>query len=305
LGIVIRRRLVLVAVCAAALWAAALAQELRLPNAPDSLKFAAFGDNGTGERPQYEVGDQMAKWHAKFPFELVIMLGDNLYGQQRPEDFVKKFELPYKPLLDLGVKFYASLGNHDLPTNRFYELWNMNGQRYYTYEKRNVRFFALDSTYMDPEQRAWLERELSSSSTDEWKIAYFHHPLYSSGARHGSNGALRAALEPLFVKYGVNVVFAGHDHIYERIRPQQGIHYFVSGAGGQLRRGNLRLSPLSAAGYDLDQSFMLVEVAGDTMRFQTVTRLGRVVDSGEIRRQPGPASSASPAQATYGGQPGS
>src|SRR5215208_6740814 len=81
--------------------------ELTLPNARDSVKFAAIGDMGTGETPQYEVGKQMAAWHAKFPYDFVIMLGDNLYGRQEPRDFVTKFELPYKPLLDAGVKFYA------------------------------------------------------------------------------------------------------------------------------------------------------------------------------------------------------
>ena len=57
----------------------------------------------------------MMKVHATFPFDLVIMLGDNMYGGQTPADYVKKFEQPYAPLLAAGVKFQASLGNHDRP----------------------------------------------------------------------------------------------------------------------------------------------------------------------------------------------
>ena len=114
----------------------------------------------------------------------------------------------------------------------------MNGQRYYTYARNNVRFFALDSTLMDRKQLAWLEAALRDAR-EEWKICYFHHPLYSNAARHGSSVDLRVLLEPIFVKYGVNVVFSGHDHVYERIKPQKGIYYFVSGAAGQLRRGNM------------------------------------------------------------------
>src|SRR5689334_4634167 len=76
-----------------------LARLMALPNVSDSLKFAAIGDNGTGDRPQYEVADQMTKLHARFPFELVIMLGDNMYGGQKRADFVKKFEQPYAALL--------------------------------------------------------------------------------------------------------------------------------------------------------------------------------------------------------------
>jgi 3',5'-cyclic AMP phosphodiesterase CpdA len=211
------------------------------------------------------------------------MLGDNLYGGHDPIDYQNKFELPYKPLLDAGVKFYAALGNHDNSNERFYKLFNMNGQQYYTYKKGNVRFFALDSNYMDPKQLAWLEKELQNSGSD-WKICYFHHPLYSSGRFHGSSTELRSLLEPLFVKYGVQVVFAGHDHVYERVKPQKGITYFTEGASGELRKGNLNKTDLTAAGYDQDCTFMQVEISGDELYFQTVSRTGQTVDSGMIQR---------------------
>ena len=188
-------------------------------------------------------------------------------------------------MLDAGVRFYATLGNHDKPNERLYQSFNMNEQRYYTYKKGNVRFFVLDSNDMNPQQFAWLEKELRNSGSD-WKICYFHHPLYSSGAFHGSSIELRLMLEPLFVKYGVKVVFAGHDHVYERVKPQKGIQYFTEGASGSLRQGNLRKTAMTAAGYDQDRSFMLVEIAGDELYFQTISRTGRTVDSGSIPRVP-------------------
>jgi predicted MPP superfamily phosphohydrolase len=254
-----------------------------LANKPGALKFAVIGDNGTGARPEYEVAQQMAARHAKFPFDMVIMLGDNMYGGQKPRDFVEKFEQPYKPLLDAGVRFYASLGNHDNQRNRFYEPFNMGGERYYTYVRNNVRFFVLDSDLLDPKQLAWVEAALRDSH-DEWKICYFHHPLYSDGRTHGSQVDLRAVLEPLFVKYGVNVVFSGHDHVYERIKPQKGIYYFVSGAGGELRKGDVKWSELTAAAFDQDRSFMLVEIDGRDLLFQVISRTGQMVDSGAIKR---------------------
>jgi hypothetical protein len=73
---------------------------LTLPNAKDSLKFAVFGDFGTGSREQYQLAGQMKRVHDIFPFELVTLAGDNLYGAERPQDFQDKFEVPYKPLLD-------------------------------------------------------------------------------------------------------------------------------------------------------------------------------------------------------------
>jgi len=254
-----------------------------LPNRANSVKFAAIGDNGTGERAQYEVAQQMLKSRAAFAFDVVIMLGDNMYGGQTPADFVRKFEQPYKPLLDAGVKFQASLGNHDRAENVSYKFFNMNGERYYAFARRNVRFFALDSTRMDAKQLAWIETSLAEAKED-WKICYFHHPLYSNASRHGSSVDLRVVLEPIFVKHGVDVVFSGHDHVYERVKPQKGIPYFVSGAAGQLRRGNMRPTEETAAYFDQDQSFMLAEVAGDELHFQAISRMGKIVDSGVIRR---------------------
>ena len=256
-----------------------------LPTRPDSLKFAVLGDNGTGEKPEYDVGQQMAAARRTFPFDMVLMLGDNMYGRQDPQDFVTKFERPYAALLQAGVLFYATLGNHDNQNSRFYKAFNMGGERYFTFVKKNVRFFVLDSNQLDPKQRAWFDDALQHSD-DQWRICFFHHPIYSDGGRHGSDVSLRVLLEPLLVKYGVDVVFSGHDHVYERLKPQKGITYFVSGSGGQLRRGDVRPSGLTAAYYDQDQSFMLVEVAGDDLFFEAVARSGSIVDSGVIHRAP-------------------
>jgi hypothetical protein len=250
------------------------------------VKFLVIGDSGTGDRAQTETGAQMWKAHAVFPYEFAIMLGDNLYGSERPQDFAAKFERPYKPLLDANISFYAALGNHDDPNQRFYKNFGMGGKRYYTYQKKDVRFFVLDSNYMDQDQQRWLDDELSKS-TSKWKIAYFHHPIYSSGGRHGSEVDLRSIVEPMFIKYNLNVVFAGHEHFYERLKPQKGINYFTAGGSAKLRSGDIvGNSALTAKGYDTGQSFMLVEIDGDLLRFQTISRQGKTVDSGEIRRTP-------------------
>jgi 3',5'-cyclic AMP phosphodiesterase CpdA len=149
---------------------------------------------------------------------------------------------------------------------------------------------------MDDKQLAWIDASLQKA-TEEWKICYFHHPLYSNAQRHGASVDLRVQLEPIFVKHGVNVVFSGHDHVYERVKPQKGIYYFVSGAAGQLRRGNMNPSEQTAAYFDQDQSFMLVEIVGSQLYFQAVSRTGVTVDSGVIRRQ-GTTAGAWPQQPT-------
>jgi hypothetical protein len=260
------------------------------PQSKTSIRFAVLGDTGTGERAQYEVAAQLWSSHQVFPIEFVILVGDNLYGSERPQDYARKFELPYKPLLDARIPFYASLGNHDDPNQVFYKLFNMDGRRYYSFKKDKlgnpgVRFFALDSNYMTREQLEWLGKELANSGSD-WKVAFFHHPLYSSGGRHGSEEDLRQQLEPLFLKHGVNLVFAGHEHFYERLKPQHGIHYFTAGGSAKLRAGDIRRTSMTAAGFDSDNSYMLVEIDGDRMHFQTLSRRGERVDAGTILRQP-------------------
>ena len=262
------------------------APEVPLPNKDGTFKFAVLGDFGTGSGEQYEMAKQMSDVHARFRYELVVLVGDNLYGSERPQDFRRKFELPYKPLLDAGVKFYASLGNHDSREQRHYKPFNMDGQQFYTFNPNpDIRFFALESTYPEPEQIAWFEKELKGS-TSKWKIPFFHHPLYSSGERHGSDIRLRESLEPLLLANHVSVVFTGHDHFYERTKPQNGITYFVVGSGGKLREGNIdEDSGLTARGFDTDLSFLVAEIDGDRLYFNAIERRGRVVDSGVVERR--------------------
>ena len=270
---------------------------LTLPLESKSVRFAVIGDSGTGTPKQYEVAAQMARFHEKFPFEFVIMLGDNLYHGSRSGDFEMKFERPYKALLDAGVEFRAALGNHDNPNERFYKLFNMGGQRYYAFKKGGAWFFALDSNYMDPPQLDWLKKQLEDSGSG-WKICFFHHPLYSDAKAHGPDTDLRALLEPVFEKFGVGVVLSGHEHAYERLEPQHGISYFVLGNSGQLRPHNLKTSAGMAKGFDTDEAFMLVEIAGDQFYFQTISRKGQTVDSGVVLKQPKKAGrSVSPRQA--------
>jgi predicted phosphodiesterase len=268
-----------------------------LLNEKDSVKFGVIGDTGTGGSAQYAIAKLLADARARFSYEFVIMLGDNMYGGESPSDFVKKFERPYKPLLDAGVKFYATLGNHDEPAQRFYKPFNMDGKRYYTYKKGDVEFFVLDSTYMNPPQLDWLKDALSKS-TSKWKMAYFHHPLYSSGEKHGSEEDLRVLVEPLFVQAGMDAVFAGHEHFYERIKPQKGIYYFTAGGSAKLRSGNIsKRSTITEKGFDSDNSFMLVEVTRDELRFDTISRKGAIVDTGVLPKReserPGVQSTAS------------
>jgi 3',5'-cyclic AMP phosphodiesterase CpdA len=144
-----------------------------------------------------------------------------------------------------------------------------------------VQFFALDSVNLDDSQLSWFDRQLSESKA-EWKVVFFHHPIYSSGRYALSSAMRRTTLEQALIEHQVDVVFAGHEHVYERMAPQNGVMYFVAGASGAVRVGDLRPSPYQAKGYDRDLSFMLVEIAGDALYFRAVNRMGETIDSGKI-----------------------
>ena len=287
-----QRRSTVAALALLALWAATAYGQAPPPveaaqPAAEPVRFAVLGDMGTGGPRQLDIGMRMNTERKRWPFNFVITVGDNIYGGQKAVDLQKKFEQPYQLLLQGGVQFYASLGNHDSPqvqTN--YKYFNMNGARYYTFVKGPVQFFAMDSSFGVQAQMVWLEG-LLQKSTAPWKILYQHHPLYSSGLRHGPTEGQQSSLEPLLTTYGVQVVFAGHEHFYERLVPRYGIHHFIVGSGGQLRRNGIRKgSKDTAAGFDTDNAFLLVSIDGDTLTYEAVSRTGTVVDKGTIPRVP-------------------
>jgi predicted phosphodiesterase len=261
----------------------------------NQITFAVIGDTGTGDEAQSAVARQMVSRREKTPFEFVLMLGDNIYETGDPKYIKPRFEEPYKDLLAAGVKFYAVLGNHDIikgtafQTN--YANFNMGGRRYYNFTKGGtgdsslLEFFALDSNLMKEEQLAWLEEKLKASKA-QWKVAFCHHSIYSSSKMHRPYLKLRNQLEPLYLKFGVKVVFAGHGHAYERVKPQKGVYYFTEGASGEIKRKSLdRTNPLFAAGEDQINSFLVVQVTGDEIKIEAIGADGRLIDSITIKNE--------------------
>lgn len=267
--------------------------ELALPNALTSVKFAVIGDSGRGTPEQHQVAAQMVRYRQRFKYNFVVMVGDNIYeGPATPEDYRRKFEEPYRVLLQDGVKFFAVLGNHDDPRQVSYGPFNMKGQRYYSFAPPEdpltrittpVEFFAVDSTNLDDGQLAWLDDRLGRS-TAAWKVVALHHPLYTSGRYRNQSRVHRWALEPILARHGVDVVVAGHEHIYQRSQVQQGILHFVSGGAGSLRQGDGVSAPFIARSFDDDYHFMLMEIEPHALHFQAISRAGATVDAGSLYR---------------------
>lgn len=269
----------------------------------DEFRFAAIGDSGTGGREQYKLAERLLKVQARTKFNLLLFLGDNIYESGSPKGVENKFIKPYAPLFFRGVEFRGVIGNHDALNENGVVLqqliFGMGVKTFYSFSKEDdlVEFFALDSTLLTSDkdhalsqvQLGWLESALSGSKS-RWRISFMHHPMYSSAKKHGVGSSrqdemnrLRGMLEPLFVRYDVALSISGHDHVYERTKPQQGVQYFTSGVGAKLRKGDLgKTSPFYDYGNDQVRSFLLFSVAPESIRFWCIDVNGNVLDSGLV-----------------------
>jgi acid phosphatase len=276
-----------------ALGIAAAASRVCLASSETSLeafkpvRFAVIGDWGNGKGGQMAIGERIARVHGESTIDLILSVGDNIYPDGEPEDFGNKFERPYAALIKQKVPFYTVFGNHDVRKGREaqlrYPLFNMNGNNYYTVSRGNgmVDFFMLDSTAIDARQVAWADKVMAES-TAVWKVVIVHHPPYSSGKRHGSDLDVRKAFERLFVRHNIAAVFSGDDHLYQRVTPQQGVQYFVTGAAGKIRKGDLKRDGYVAAGFDEGNHFMVVEANMSSLSYRALDETGAAVDSGTI-----------------------
>ncbi|HLO84002.1 MAG TPA: metallophosphoesterase [Nostocaceae cyanobacterium] len=248
------------------------------------LRFVSVADTGTGAKGQYDVANAMNVYHQKNPYNLVILAGDNIYNNGEIEKINAVFERPYAPLLKAGVKFQACLGNHDIRTangeNQLkYPGFNMKG-RYYTFNRGQVQFFALDTNGNADwkNQLVWLEKELKASKAP-WKIVFGHHPVYASGV-YGSSENFIKTFTPLFQKYGVQLYINGHEHHYERTRNINGTTYLICGAGA----GNRPVGRSEWTEYSTSNlSFAAYDVFADRIEISAIGTDNKVFDRGVIK----------------------
>jgi 3',5'-cyclic AMP phosphodiesterase CpdA len=291
-------------------------------NAP--VRFAIIGDPGSGSKAQHDIARQLWESHQRHKIDFVLVLGDNIYPSGEPELFEERLYAPYKALFEDGVKFLPVMGNHD--ARKGFEadqrkFWG--APDFYNFRIGPTEFFAIDTTLYLPGydgcykhtpslakkraevQTRWLEAALAKS-TAKIKLVYGHYPMYSSG-NHGFLEQyllkFREQLEPLLTKYGVNVYLAGHEHHYERSRPQQGITHIVSGAAGMLRPLVMPQQWSKTADKLISSyHFMTMDVRPEgRLTFEAIDRQGRVIDAGEIppKAEPSAAKTLQPEASHY------
>ncbi len=270
---------------------------------PGSWTFSAIGDYGSGHSPLDEIGNNI---EAGRP-DLLLTLGDNVYYNGTEAEFQKKWDPPqWFGRIREGQVVRPSLGNHDVRREpdgvpyfkRFPEL---DEARFYSFDHKGVHFVSIDSNESlapNSPQHRWLERDLAKSTSD-WKVLYFHHPLYNGNP--GDNGPNDQYLGPLIAKYGVDLVLTGHEHNYQRSRPinDNGTLEVISGGGGQSLHPFRRPQPGHNAYRDVDFGHVEVEVTDDRLVGRYVVRDGSVRDTFVIENTtpgtPAPAPAEQPA----------
>lgn len=263
--------------------------------------FVVIGDTGCGCSGQEAVAIRMLQWHLEKPFDTVLMLGDNIYGRDSRKRggshllFEERFDRYYEPLRKQGVKFYAVLGNHDLETSSGREeisdrsRFNILGkQGYYAFTpgieingRPLISFIGLNSPMLDkdPEQIAWLARTLTDGKAI-WEIPFFHHPIYTPPGKHEEEVEIRSLIENILMAAGVKVTFAGHNHFYARMKPQNGIIHFVLGGGGRSLKTPVKDERTAEA--IESYHFLYAEVYFDKLNFWAVPPKGAPFDTGSI-----------------------
>jgi 3',5'-cyclic AMP phosphodiesterase CpdA len=259
----------------------------------DTITFAVLGDNGSGGRNQMDIARQMARTYQDTPYGLVLLAGDISYYGSIDDRWQDVFVEPYTPLIDAGVEWELAIGNHEITEKKSDDAaTEIDAQlrrfgkpgTYYSVLHGPMELFVVDSATPlvtgegGEEQIAWLEDALAASSA-RWKVAMLHHPAYSSG-KHGSSLVIRDALQPLFAEHGVDVVFTGHDHHYERTTPQDGVVWIVTGAGS--KRTAVDGAEFTAHAESTLQ-FMTGTIRGDEMDLRAITTDGTVIDQVTLR----------------------
>jgi len=269
---------------------------------PYNVRLVAMGDTGEDKNNKFSVANALYLLYAEKTFDSgVLLLGDNLNCKSEDAGNVeaaaqRSFEQPFADLLTEKVPFYAILGNHDnydgiKEFELRYPLFNMKGRQYYSQSFGNglVETFMLNSNKLpndDPQQIIWLEQSLGESQA-VWKIVVMHHPVYTTAIDHPSNPNMIKKLEPIFRQYGVSIVLQGHNHIYERLMPINGITYITAGSGGKIDRGNLKPDAMQRiAGNDDTEAFLMLEFDENICHLTAYNIIGTVIDETAIAAEP-------------------
>lgn len=299
-----------------------LAQATLHTNKPpgEPFSFVAFGDSGRGTQAQYRLAGRMGS--PGITPDFILHVGDLIYSQGDRHRFKNRFFVPYRHLL-AEINFWPTLGNHELDSfdraepqdgKAYFEVFELpvNGppglppERDYWFDYASCRIAVIDSNEVDDTLLAdhvvpWLE-EVFAGSDATWKFVSLHHPPYTAGS-YKPDVSIQRTLVPVFEAVGVDIVFCGHDHMYQRthamrggeiVTDSAGVVYVVTGAGGARLYDALppEQRPAYIAALENERhGFTYIQINGDELRLEQIDMDGRLIDEWTMTKKPGtPAS---------------
>ena len=265
--------------------------------------FLVFGDSGKGSPEQYLLAERMARFDPDF----ILHTGDLIYNHGERFRYRERFFRPYAAFLG-RVNFWPSIGNHDITEpidqSAYFEIFDLptNGpadlspEHEYWFDYADARIVILDSERPEETLRdqvaPWL-RSVLQDAPGNWKFVVFHRPPYTAG-RYEPNAVLQRTIVPVLEETGVDVVFNGHDHMYERTYPiragrraASGPVYVVTGAGGAALYEPLppeKRPDYIAALHAETHSFTLVRAAGCELLIEQIALDGTCLDRWTLQK---------------------
>ena len=306
------------------------------------------GDQGNANPLQADMREAMLDWTRQHPLagkktrpDLWITLGDNAYRSGTNDQFQKGFFAPFRNIL-INTPVWPGYGNHDDRRWAFFDIFSLPTQaesgglasateHYYSFDYGNVHIVMLDSQASsldrDGDMARWLEKDLFAASRtasmekgpQKWLLVISHHPPYTKGSHdsdsmrdsRGRMVELRENILPIVEKYGADIFFSGHSHMYERselmncyygysdsfektyirqyggkphryskrapvISTYNGTLYVVAGSSSNENEGPLNHPAMPYA--SADTGSVIVDISGNTLKSYFINRLGEVVD---------------------------
>ncbi|MEW5945424.1 MAG: metallophosphoesterase [bacterium] len=240
----------------------------------EDVRFVVYGDSRSNELVHKSIAGMIAGEKPDF----VLNTGDVVGDGKEPSHWARFFRGVSR--LAGSVPYYVSIGNHEKDHPNYFHYFSFPGnEHWYSFDYGGSHFVALDSNMpyrMDPEQKKWLRKDLEKSGGAAFTFVFFHHPMYSAG-HHGSDLHMRRLYEKMFQEYGVDVVFMGHDHDYQRSEPPGGVVYVVTGGGGAGLRdvGAESWTKVSRKVHH----YVAVEIRGGRLEGRAVDVNGKVFDT--------------------------
>ncbi|MFC1713122.1 metallophosphoesterase [Candidatus Poribacteria bacterium] len=262
--------------------------------APDRnipFKFVVYGDS----REDPDIHRDIAKNILKADPDLILHVGDMVNSGKKDYQWESQFFEPLRDVIN-HIPIYTALGNHEADAKNYFDLFSLpNNESWYFFNYSNCHFIVLDTNKeykKGSNQYKWLRNDLEKANT-KWKFAIFHHPPYGSGTHHESTLKARNVLTPLFRKHGVDMVFSGHHHIYERTYPidsafelgSSPVTYIITGgAGADLHKFDPKVWAASVKG---TYNFCAVSIDGEKLSLKAMDDIGREIDKLSISKEKG------------------